>query len=369
MHFSDIVEGKAADSVVFDARNKLIHSYKSGDVTYQGMNLKADYMRVDMETKNIFAHGYPDSTNLREDGTPRNTQPEFSDGGSPYSMDTITYNLETRKAKIKGIATQQGDGWLIGSSVKMHPDETIHIGHGMYTTCDCIDHPHFYLAMTQAKVIPGKKVVTGYAYLVMEDVPIYFPGIPEGFFPVQTGPKSGLLMPTYGEDAKGFFIRDLGYYFKLGEHMDLALRGGIYTLGSWEVSAVSQYVKRYKFKGNFNLMYSAIRTGEKGEADFVQQNNYKIQWTHSQDPKANPGSTFSASVNLTSSGYSRYSATSVNDILATQTNSSISYSKNWEGTPFIGPQHGGITELSRQVARCDTPHYHIQRCELQPLQA
>ena len=153
MHFSDIVEGKAVDSVVFDARNKLIHSYKSGDVTYQGMNLKADYMRVDMETKNVFAHGYPDTTNLREDGTPRNTQAEFSDGGSPYSMDTITYNLETRKAKIKGIATQQGDGWLIGSSVKMHPDETIHIGHGMYTTCDCIDHPHFYIHMTFACVM------------------------------------------------------------------------------------------------------------------------------------------------------------------------------------------------------------------------
>ncbi|MBO5881860.1 MAG: hypothetical protein J6Q21_01310, partial [Alistipes sp.] len=173
MHFTDIVEGKAVDSVVFDARNKLIHSYRSGDVTYQGMNLKADYMRVDMETKNIFAHGYPDTTNLKEDGSPRSTQPEFSDGGTPYSMDTITYNLDTRKAKIKGIATQQGDGWLIGSSVKMHPDETIHIGHGMYTTCDCTDHPHFYIAMTQAKVIPGKKVVTGYAYLVMEDVPIY----------------------------------------------------------------------------------------------------------------------------------------------------------------------------------------------------
>ena len=168
-------------------------------------------------------------------------------------MDTITYNLDSKKAVVKGIATQEGDGWLVGSKVKMQPDGSIHIGHGMYTTCDCTDHPHFYLAMTQAKVIPGKKVVTGYAYLVMEDVPIYFPGIPEGFFPVQTGPKSGLLMPTYGEDKKGFFIRDLGYYFKIGEHMDLALRGGIYTLGSWEVSARSQYVKRYKFKGNFDL--------------------------------------------------------------------------------------------------------------------
>ena len=329
--FDDIIEGKAVDSVVFDARNKMIYSYRDGDVTYQGMNLKADYMRVDMQTKDIFAHGFSDTT---ETGEPMQTKPEFSDGGAPYAMDTITYNLDSRKALIKGIATQQGDGWLIGNRVKMHPDESIHIRDGLYTTCDCTDHPHFYINMTQAKVIPGKKIIAGYSYLVMEDVPIYFPGIPEAFFPVQTGPKSGILMPTYGEDAKGFFIRDLGYYFTLGEHMDLAIRGGIYTLGSWEVSAVSQYVKRYKFRGNFNLSYSSIRTGEKGQPDYVNQNNYRIQWSHSQDAKANPGSTFSASVNLTSSGYSRYSATTVNDILATQTNSSISYSKNWEGTPF-----------------------------------
>ncbi len=341
--FDDIIEGKATDSVVFDARNRKIYSYRGGDVTYQGMNLKADFMRVDMETKDIFAHGYADST---ETGEPTKTHPEFADGGSPYSMDTITYNLDSRKAKIKGIATQEGDGWLVGGSVKMQPDESIHIGDGMYTTCDEIDHPHFYLAMTKAKVIPGKKIIAGYSYLVIEDVPTYI-GIPEFFFPISTGPKSGLLMPTYGEDAKGFFIRDLGYYFTFGEHMDLALRGGIYTLGSWEVSARSQYVKRYKFRGNFDLQFSAIRSGEKGEPDFVQQNNYKIQWTHSQDAKANPGSTFSASVNLTSSGYSRYSATTVNDILATQTNSSISYSKNWEGTPFSLAFNMAVSQNSR----------------------
>ena len=341
--FDDIIEGKATDSVVFDARNKKIYSYRGGDVTYQGMNLKADFMRVDMTTRDIFAHGYSDTT---ETGETTKTHPEFADGGSPYTMDTITYNLDSRKAKIKGIATQEGDGWLVGGSVKMHPDESIHIGDGMYTTCDEIDHPHFYLAMTKAKVIPGKKIIAGYSYLVIEDVPTYI-GIPEFFFPITTGPKSGLLMPTYGEDAKGFFIRDLGYYFTFGEHMDLALRGGIYTLGSWEVSARSQYVKRYKFRGSFDLQYSAIRSGEKGEADFVQQNNYKIQWQHAQDPKANPGSTFSASVNLTSSGYSRYSATSVNDILATQTNSSISYSKNWEGTPFSLAFNMAVSQNSR----------------------
>lgn len=341
--FDDIIEGKATDSVVFDARNKMIYSYRGGDVTYQGMNLKADFMRVDMQTRDIYAHGYADST---ETGEVTKTHPEFADGGSPYTMDTITYNLDSRKAKIKGIATQEGDGWLVGGSVKMHPDESIHIGDGMYTTCDEIDHPHFYLAMTKAKVIPGKKIIAGYSYLVIEDVPTYI-GIPEFFFPISTGPKSGLLMPTYGEDAKGFFIRDLGYYFTFGEYMDLALRGGIYTLGSWELSARSQYVKRYKFRGSFDLKFSAIRSGEKGEPDFVQQNNYKIQWQHSQDAKANPGSTFSASVNLTSSGYGRYSATTVNDILATQTNSSISYSKSWEGTPLSLSLNMAVSQNSR----------------------
>ncbi|MFQ7387329.1 MAG: putative LPS assembly protein LptD [Alistipes sp.] len=263
-------------------------------------------------------------------------------------MDTITYNLTSKKAKIKGVATQQGDGWLVGGSVKKMPDNTVNIENGKYTTCDETDHPHFYLAMTKAKVIPGKKVVTGPAYLVMEDVPIYFLGIPEGFFPINMGPKSGLQMPTYGEEyTKGFFLRDMGYYFTLGDYADLAVRGGFYTLGSWEASAASRYIKRYKYSGSFNMQYSNIKTGEKGEPDYIKQSNFRIQWTHSQDPKANPGSTFSASVNFATSGYSKYSATNLNDILSTQTNSSIAYSKNWAGTPFSLSANMSISQNSQ----------------------
>ena len=339
----EIISGKNTDSLVYDVRNKMVYIYNEGDVNYQDMNLKADFMRINMDTKEIHAYGKPDSV----EGKPTATHPVFSEGSASYTMDTITYNISTKKAKIKGVATQEGDGWLIGGSVKKMADNTINIQHGMYTTCDETDHPHFYLAMTKAKVIPGKKVITGPAYLVMEDVPIYFLGIPEGFFPINMGPKSGLLMPTFGEDSKGFFLRDLGYYFVIGEHMDLALRGGIYTLGSWEASASSHYVKRYKFTGNFNANFSSIKYGEKGEPDYVKQNNFRIQWTHSQDPKANPGSTFSASVNFSTSGYSRYSATSLNDILATQTNSSISYSKSWAGTPFSLSMNMAVSQNSQ----------------------
>ena len=340
----DPITGKNKDSLVYDVRNKMVYIYNEGDITYQNSNLKADYMQINMDTKMVYAYGKPDSL----EGKPIVTKPEFSEGDASYTMDTITYNLTSKKAKIKGVATQQGDGWLVGGSVKKMPDNTVNIQHGKYTTCDETDHPHFYLAMTKAKVIPGKKVVTGPAYLVMEDVPIYFLGIPEGFFPINMGPKSGLLMPTYGEEySKGFFLRDMGYYFTLGDYADLAVRGGIYTLGSWEASAASRYIKRYKYSGSFNMQYSNIKTGEKGEPDYIKQSNFRIQWTHSQDPKANPGSTFSASVNFATSGYSKYSATNLNDILSTQTNSSIAYSKNWAGTPFSLSANMSISQNSQ----------------------
>ena len=340
----DPITGKNKDSLVYDVRNKMVYIYNEGDITYQNSNLKADYMQINMDTKMVYAYGKPDSL----EGKPIVTKPEFSEGDASYTMDTITYNLTSKKAKIKGVATQQGDGWLVGGSVKKMPDNTVNIQHGKYTTCDETDHPHFYLAMTKAKVIPGKKVVTGPAYLVMEDVPIYFLGIPEGFFPINMGPKSGLLMSTYGEEySKGFFLRDIGYYFTLGDYADLAVRGGIYTLGSWEASAASRYIKRYKYSGSFNMQYSNIKTGEKGEPDYIKQSNFRIQWTHSQDPKANPGSTFSASVNFATSGYSKYSATNLNDILSTQTNSSIAYSKNWAGTPFSLSANMSISQNSQ----------------------
>ncbi|MBQ8438805.1 MAG: LPS-assembly protein LptD, partial [Alistipes sp.] len=298
-----MITGHATDSLFYDLRNNKVYIYEKGDVTYDNMNLQADYMNIDLDQKSIYAYGKTDSV----DGEVVITRPLFTQGETSLNMDTITYNIETERAKIKGIATQQGDGWLIGHDVKRMEDNTIHIADGMYTTCDETDHPHFYYYMSKAKVIPGDKgkVIMGGGHLVIEDVDIPFLGLPEGFFPLSSGPKSGILMPSYGEEARrGFYMRGLGYYFTLSDYMDLALTGGFYTLGSWEVQATSRYIKRYKYTGNFTLDYSSIRSGDKGDPDFVKQNNFRLQWTHSQDAKANPGSTFSASVNLTSSGYS-----------------------------------------------------------------
>ncbi len=337
----DILSGKNTDSLYYDIANKKVYIYEQGDVKYQGKNLKADFMQIDMETREIYAYGKTDTI----DGESTVVKPEFVDAGTTYVMDTITYNLKSAKAKIRGVATQEGDGWLIGNHVKKMPDNAINILGGKYTTCDCTDHPHFYLAMNKAKMIPGKKMITGATYLVIEDVPII--GIPGGFFPMTTGAKSGFLMPTYGEDSKGFFLQDMGYYFILSDHMDLTLTGGLYSLGSWDLSAASRYVKRYKYTGSLSMDFANTILGEKGDSDYSSQNNFKIQWSHSQDAKANPGSTFSASVNLTTSGYNRYSTTNLNDILQTQTNSSISYSKSWTGTPLSMSANMSVSQNSQ----------------------
>ncbi|MFI3286307.1 MAG: putative LPS assembly protein LptD [Rikenellaceae bacterium] len=324
----DVMTGKNTDSLYYDVREKKVYIYDQGDITYQNKNLVADFMRIDMQTREVFAYGKADTV----DGEATVVKPVFTDNGSSFTMDTITYNLKSSKARIQGVATQEGDGWLIGSQVKKMPDNAINILGGKYTTCDNTDHPHFYLAMTRAKMIPGKKVIVGPSYMVLEDVPLFPLVIPEAFFPITSGAQSGILMPTYGEDAKqGFFLRDMGYYFTFGEHVDLTLLGGIYSKGSWDLSGSSRYVKRYKYSGSASVKYSSVVLNEKGDPDYTKSNAVKVTWTHSQDPKANPGSTFSASVNFSTSGYSKYSATSLNDMLETQTNSSISYSKSWSG--------------------------------------
>lgn len=322
------ISGSTKDSIVYDVKNKTVYLYEKGDVLYQDKNLKADFMRINMDNKEIFAHGREDTI------AEKPTRAEFIDGGSTYTMDTITYNLTTEKARIKGVSTKDGEGILTGERVKKLADNTINIAHGQFTTCDA-ECPHFYLEMTRAKTIPGKKVIMGPSYMVLEDVPIPFLGLPFGFFPMPSEKNSGFIVPQYGEEmVKGFFIRNGGYYYAFNDYLDAALTAGIYTMGSWEAELASRYTKRYRYNGGINIRFSKDIMGDKGSPDYVNQNNFKIGWTHAQSPKFRPNSTFSASVNFSTSGYNKYGAQSMNDYLNTQTNSSVSYSKTWAGKPF-----------------------------------
>ncbi|MCK9626416.1 MAG: LPS-assembly protein LptD, partial [Bacteroidales bacterium] len=258
--------------------------------------------------------------------------PEMSDQGTTYTMEELTYNFTTRKAKIKHMVTQQSEGILRGENLKMMPDQSINIAGGQYTVCDA-EHPHYFLKMTAAKVMtkPNQKTVFGPAYVVVEDVPLPIV-LPFGFVPEMPDRASGVLIPTYGEEtARGLYLRDLGYSFVFGNYLDLAITGDIYSYGSWSTEITSRYKKRYAFDGNLSLSYSNDITGEKGSADFFQSKNFGVSWSHSQDSKARPGTSFKASVNFSSPSNSKYNSNNISESLQNQVSSSISYSKTWSG--------------------------------------
>ena len=319
----------ARDSIIedFSDGKRMIYYYGDVSVTYGNMKLTADYMEYDMQKQTVFARGTKDSTGTWVG------QPTMEEGGKTYTMEEVRYNFETRKARITNMITQESEGILHGKNIKMMPDQSINITKGKYTVCDC-EHPHYYLHLTAAKVMtkPSQRTVFGPAYPVIEDVPLFPVVLPFGFIPKRPDRATGFLMPTFGEEAsRGFFIRDVGMYFVIGDYFDLSLTGDIFTLGSWAVDVNSRYKVNYKCNGNFALTYSNDQTGERNSPDFFQTKNFAVRWSHSQDSKANPGMSFSASVNFSSPSNNKYNATSVTEALQNQISSSISWSKNWGG--------------------------------------
>ena len=319
----------AKDSIRQDFSNGQRKMYYWGEVevSYDNIKLKADYMEYDMATGTVYARGTYDSLSREWKG-----QPEMTQGKQTFSMEEIRYNFNTRKARITNMITREDDGILHGKNIKMMPDRSINITKGKYTVCD-LEHPHYYLKLSSAKVVtkPSQKTVFGPAHLVVEDVDLPI-GIPFGFIPKRPDRATGLLMPSFGEEnARGFYLRDAGMYFVLGDYFDMSLTGDYYTLGSWAANLNSRYMVKYKFNGNLAINYSVDQTGEKGSTDFFQSKNFGVRWSHSQDSKAHPGTSFSASVNFSSPSNSRYNSHSVSEALQNQISSSISYSKNWNG--------------------------------------
>ena len=282
----------ARDSIVedFSDGKRMIYYYGDVSVSYGNMKLTADYMEYDLSTSILYARGTKDSTGVITG------RPVMEQGGKSYTMEEVRYNFETRKARITNMVTQEEDGILHGKNIKMMPDKSINMTHGKYTVCDC-EEPHYYMHLTAAKVIPGKnqKTVFGPAYPVIADVPLPI-GLPFGFIPKRPDRATGILFPTFGEEvSRGFYMRDAGMYFVIGDYFDIALTGDIYTLGSWALDLNSRYKVNYKCNGSFSLTYSNDQVGEKGSTDFFQTKNFGIRWSHSQDPKARPGTSFSAS--------------------------------------------------------------------------
>lgn len=368
VRYSDAIDAridyKTQDSMVIFG-NGVARLHGQGDITYKDINLTADYVRMRLDSSTLFACGTYDS--LHEEWKGR---PVFKEGSDSYESHEMSYNMQSKKAFIRHVVTEQGEGYIVAERTKKGEGDEMMMAGGRYTTCDDHDHPHFYLALTKAKVKPGDYVATGPAYLVVGDVPLPL-AIPFGFFPFTNSYSSGLIMPTFGDDySRGLYLNGLGYYFALSDYADLEVTGDIYTRGTWAVRARTSYRMRYKFSGNLSMSFRQDVTGEKDLPNYNKATNFQVQWTHSQDSKANPYANFSARVDFSTAGYNRSNINSYYNAALNSENtksSSISYTQRFPESPWSLSMTASINQRTKDSTIALTlPDLSINMSQIYP---
>ena len=334
----------ASDSSFRDMSQKKIFYFGNAEAKYDDIEITAACLEFDLENSTCRAYGVVDSLGKLQG------RPVFKQGETTFEAREMLYNFKTKKGIITKVWTEEQGGYLHGERVKRMDDNTINIRSGGYTTCDLKDHPHYQFKFTKAKVIPDDKIVTGPIYMTIADVPLPL-ALPFALIPNTKGKKSGLILPTYGESAnRGFYLENGGYYWAINDNYDLQILGDIYTRGSWGLKPTFRYNKRYKFNGNLALGFAVNKIGTKGAADYQESTDFKIHWTHKQDPKAHPRNNFSADVNIVSSNFNKYNAQTVTDQLSNTFKSSIAYQTNFAGKVYLTVNAGhSQNTLTRQV--------------------
>ena len=352
----------AAGQIRRDLANKKIILTDQAVVNYGTVEIKADSMIFNMSNNLLFAAGRPD-TSGKMAGTP-----VFREGSNEFKADELTYNFKSKKALVKNIVTKQDEGLINSSYTKLLEDGTSNISKSTYSTCDA-EVPHFYINMPKARVYPGEKIISGPGNLVVEGIPLPLV-IPFGYFPINTNrSSSGILFPSFGQEReRGYSFKDMGYYFAASRYMDLSIKGDVYSNGTWLANAVTNYNRLYRYSGNFNFGYASNINGYKGLEDYSQSTNWRLGWAYNQDPKASPGSRFSASVNMSSSGYDRENSYNVTDHVTTTRQSSVSYSKSWAGTPFnLAASANQSQNVRNKTVDVNLPKVSLNMARIYPL--
>lgn len=324
------VDYSATDSMRFEIKDQKVYLYNEAKINYQEISLKANYVDIDFSKNLVHATGLKDSTG-KDKGTP-----EFSDGTQTFKSKAINYNYTSKKGYINTVFTKQDEGYLHGTVVKKMENNVTYIKSGSYTTCEHEEDPHFAFKFNKGKVIPGKRVITGPAFMEIANVatPLV---IPFGFFPNRTGQRSGIIIPTYGESAdRGFYFENFGYYWAASQHVDVTVLADIYTRGSWAVKPSMRYNNRYHYNGAFNFSYAINILGAADSPDYQKRQDFQVRWIHNQDAKARPRSSFSANVNIVSNTFNKYNlASSAQSYLSNTFQSSVNYSTNFSGKYYL----------------------------------
>lgn len=354
-----IISHSAEDYILEDVINKKVELYNKAHVIYDIYDITAGKILIDYSTNTVQARGIKD-----EEGK-YSQLPVFKTEANETTQDSLIFNYKSKKAIIYGLETEQDGINTLGQKTKRVNDSTIFVRNIIFTTSDP-RNPDYYLKTTKAKIVPGKKIITGPTNLVLADVPT--PAIfPFAYFPLTKSRTSGLIFPTYGESfSQGFFLQNGGYYFAISDNFDLQLTGDLYSNSSYGFKVRSNYRVRYKYNGSFNFNYDNLITGEEGFSDFSVRKNFNLQWSHNQDSKGSPNSRFSSSVNLGSSQYFRQSINESNTGRGLQNtlNSSVTYSNNLVGTPFnmiISANHSQNTNTQRVTATLPSLQVNMAR--------
>lgn len=326
-----IVKRVAEDYEKVDQVKKELTLYNKAELYYRDIELKAGIIVMKYDKDEIFAGRIKDSLGNYSQ------YPYFKQGNNVVEADSIHFNSKTKKARVWNSRSDQGEFRIKGEITKRENDSVYFIKNARFTTSKDIDNPEYYFYTNKIKFVPGKKVVVGATNMVIADVPTPL-GLPFAFFPMTDKAESGFIVPTFGENnSRGYFLQNGGYYFAMGDYMDLAVLGDYYTNGSYGMRFESAYAQRYKYRGNVNIRFENIVESERGFPDYARSRQYNIQWSHSQDAKANPNSRFSANVNLGSSQYFRQSLNMANigSSLNNNMSSSVSYSKTFPTVPQV----------------------------------
>jgi lipopolysaccharide assembly outer membrane protein LptD (OstA) len=356
--FEDRVNYSSTDSITIDLKSKKVYMYNNSKLSMGDLDLESGFISVSFDTKTLNAQSIKDS--LGEDAQ----YPIFKEKATEYKSKQIDYNFDSKKGLIKGVFTKEGEGYLHGKDIKKINDNTMFISGGQFTTCD-LEHPHFALNFSKAKAITQDKIITGPAWFSIMDIPLPL-AIPFGYFPFTSKEKSGFLMPTYGyAQNRGYYLRNVGWYFAINDYIDLSLQADIYTNLSWAANIKSNYVKRYKYSGGFELRYEKNKTGIAQTPSYQDQTDFRLMWSHRQDPKSNPNSNFSANVNLVSSSFNQY-AVSTSDYFNNTTTSSIAYSTRFGDKVSFTANLGENYNVNTGAISLDLPSISLSTSQFHP---
>jgi len=356
----DIVVYNSSDSLRFDLKNHKVYLFKEGVIDYGKINLEGDYVEIDFNTSEIFSEGVEN-----EEGDIEGT-PVFTESDKSFESKELRYNFETKVGIISGVRTEEGDGFLLGEKIKKMADDVTYIQGGQYTTCQ-LPQPHYAFRFKKSKVIPGNMIITGPVSFEIEGVPTPLV-LPFGLFPNQSGKRSGVLVPTYGQSAKqGYYLMNGGYYWSLSDYFDMSLKGSVYTRGSWSLNPNVRYVKKYAYSGAFDFKYAINILGTEGSPDYSRTRDFRIQWSHNQDAKARPNSKFSANVNIVTSTFNQFETRNTFESKLSNTfQSSVNYSTNFNKKWFLNVNLGHRQNTRNKSFELTLPEISLSGTQFYP---